>query len=251
MKKLFVLIAVSVFIASLPSNAAFWDRFKNNNNQSAQTQTQSQQTQAQQPQNTQTNQTQSASQSEATYPNDVDGTAISNGEYVGEDIDIEQMYRDMPVPTHRYIHNIDPDEYQDTRYSTWSPYPLFRLTAPLFFKSVAIQPGYYLLTPREHQGKWYMLFKEAGKVKYIVPCYKKEMVPFNFYKNNLPQVKLTTPQKIREFTLKLVGKHDDASKRKPIPDTFLEASDEDNNFISIIVYWGNYRYYMVLRSIQL
>ena len=192
----------------------------------------------------------SADQQSASYPQDVDKTEITQDEYTG-DIDVEQMYRDMPVPTLKYVHNIDPGEYQDTRYSTWSPYPLFRLTAPLYFKTITIEPGYYLLTPREHDGNWYILFKEAGKIKYIVPCYKKEMVPMNFYKNNLPQIKMTKIQLIREKTLKLIGKKVNSSKRKPIPDTYLEASDLDNNFISIIVYWGNYRYYFVLRTIQL
>ena len=190
------------------------------------------------------------SSEETTYPQDLDKQEITDDEY-SEDIDIEKMYRDIPVPDFKYVHNIDPGEYQDTMYSTWSPYPLFRLTAPLFFKTVAIEPGYYLLTPREHNGKWFILFKEAGKVKYIVPCYKKEIVPMDFYKNNLPQVKLTKIQLIREKTLKLVGKHVNSSKRKPIPDTYLEASDLDNNFISVIVYWGNFRYYLVLRTIQL
>jgi len=184
------------------------------------------------------------------YPEDVDTQQIAPDEYT-EDIDIEEMYRIMPVPDFKYVHNIDPGEYQDTMYSTWSPYPLFRLTAPLFFKSVKIDPGYYLLTPREHNGSWFILFKEAGKVKYIVPCYKKEMVPLDFYKNNLPQVKMTKIQLIREKTLQFVGKHFDSSKRKPIPDTYLETSDLDNNFISLIVYWGNYRYYFVLRTVQL
>ena len=185
----------------------------------------------------------------ASYPEDVNSQEISDDEYTQE-IDIEKMYRDMPVPEFKYMHNIDPGEYQDTMYSTWSPYPLFRLTAPLFFKSIAIEPGYYLLTPREHNGEWFMLFKQQGKVKYIVPCYLKEMVPLDFYKNNLPQIKMTKVQLIREKTLKFIGKHINSSKRKPIPDTYLEASDLDNNFISIIVYWGNYRYYLVLRTIQ-
>lgn len=192
-----------------------------------------------------------AQQQAASYPEDVDTQEILDDEYSADDIDIEKMYRDMPVPDFKYMHNIDPGEYQDTMYSTWSPYPLFRLTTPLFFKTIAIDPGYYLLTPREHDGAWYILFKEAGKVKYIVPCYKKEMVPMDFYKNNLPQVKMTKVQLIREKFLKAVGKNVKSSKRQPIPDTYLEASDMDNNFISIIVYWGNYRYYFVLRSIQL
>ena len=189
-------------------------------------------------------------QHETTYPDDVNAQEIAEDEYT-ENIDIEQMYRDMPVPEFKYMHNIDPGEYQDTMYSTWSPYPLFRLTTPLFFKSIAIEPGYYLLTPREHNGSWYILFKQQGKVKYIIPCYKKEIVPVDFYKNHLPQIKMTKIQLIREKTLKFVGKHVKSSKRDPIPDTYLEASDLENNFISLIVYWGNYRYYFVLRTIQL
>lgn len=189
-------------------------------------------------------------QQATSYPEDVNAQEIADDEYT-EDIDVEQMYRDMPVPTFKYVHDVDPGEYQDVMYSTWSPYPLFRLTAPLYFKTVAIEPGYYLLTPREHDGAWFILFKEAGKVKYIVPCYKKEMVPVDFYKNNLPQIKLTKTQLIREKALKFVGERFKSSKRQPIPDTYLEASDLDNNFISIIVYWGNYRYYFVLRTTQL
>lgn len=189
-------------------------------------------------------------QQATSYPEDVNAQEIADDEYT-EDIDVEQMYRDMPVPTFKYVHDVDPGEYQDVMYSTWSPYPLFRLTAPLYFKTVAIEPGYYLLTPREHDGAWFILFKEAGKVKYIVPCYKKEMVPVDFYKNNLPQIKLTKTQLIREKFLKFVGERFKSSKREPIPDTYLEASDLDNNFISIIVYWGNYRYYFVLRTTQL
>lgn len=241
MKKILILLFIITLFPINSVYGAFWNKSKASSQSTSQT-TSVQNSANQAP-------SQSSVQS-SSYPGDVDGESIDEDEY-DEDIDIEAMYRDMPVPNFKYIHNIDPDEYQDTMYSTWSPYPLFRLTAPLYFKTVAIQPGYYLLTPREHEGKWYMLFKEAGRVKYIVPCYKKEMVPMNFYKNNLPQVKMTTPQKIREKALHFVGKHFDSSKRKPIPDTYLDASDLDNNFISIIVYWGNYRYYFVLRSVQL
>ncbi len=236
MKK-FVILILILTMSCLSANAAFWNKGGKSTSQS---------NGAVQNSQTQTSQ----QQSETTYPDDLEEGPISEGASI-EDIDIEKMYRDMPIAEFKYIHNIDPGEYQDTMYSTWSPYPLFRLTAPLFFKSVAIEPGYYLLTPREHEGKWYILFKEAGRVRYIIPCYKKEVVPMDFYKNNLPQIKMTKVQIIREKTLKFVGDHFKSSKRDPIPDTYLEADDLDNNFISIIVYWGNYRYYMVLRSIQL
>lgn len=187
---------------------------------------------------------------EATYPADLDKEELEDDEFPW-DLDIEEQYREMPVPDFKYVHNIDPGEYQDTMNSTWSPYPLFRLTAPLYFKTITIEPGYYLLTPREHEGKWFILFKEAGRIKYIVPCYKQDVVPLDFYKNNLPQVKMTKVQLIREKALRFVGRTFKSSKRRVIPDTYLEASDLDNNFISLIVYWGDFRYYLVLRTIQL
>ena len=89
-----------------------------------------------------------------------------------EDFDYEKTYRELPVPTHSYVHDIDPGEFYDVKDTSWTPYPLFRLTAPLHFKTITIEPGYYLLTPREHEDKWYMLFKEQGKVKYIIPVYE-------------------------------------------------------------------------------
>ena len=79
---------------------------------------------------------QAAEQQAVSYPEDVNTQEIADDEYT-QDIDIEQMYRDMPVPEFKYMHNIDPGEYQDTMYSTWSPYPLFRLTTPLFFKTIS------------------------------------------------------------------------------------------------------------------
>ena len=156
------------------------------------------------------------------------GTTVS-----AEDFDYQQIYRDLPVPDVKYIHNIDPGEYYDTETSTWSPYPLFRLVAPLYFKSITIEPGYYLLTPREHKGDWYILFKEAGRIKYIVPVYNRDLTPVMFYDENLPKPEL-------KF-----------SQRMHLKQTYLELTDLDNNFISLVIYWGNYRYYTIFRTTQL
>ena len=167
------------------------------------------------------------------------------------DTDYEQIYRDLEPADFSYVHNVDPGEMYDVKDTSWSPYPLFRLTAPLFFKNTMVEPGYYLLTPREHKGNWYVLFKEQGKVKYIIPAYKREIVPMGFYEENLPKVKLTPTQKIPLKFHDFVGKHVKSSQRKPAPETYLEATDLEDNFISLVIYWGNYRYYMVLRTIQL
>ena len=163
---------------------------------------------------------------------------------------IPEIYRSLEVPTHKYVHDLDPEEFVDTQNAAWSPYSLFRLTAPLYFKTIAIKPGYYLLTPREHAGNWYMLFKENGKIKHIIPIYNKEIVPLDFYKDNLPEEKTTWSQRQHLKLLKFVGKFK-SSQRPEMPKTYLEAEDLDDNFIVIKLYWGDYIYHMVLRSIPM
>ena len=164
--------------------------------------------------------------------------------------EIVEIYRNLEVPTFRYVHDLDPEEAVDTQNASWSPYSLFRLTAPLHFKTITVPPGYYLLTPRQHNGDWYMLFKVAGKVRYIVPIFDKKMVPMDFYKDHLPEEKTTWSQKQHLRLLKFVGKFQ-SSQRPEIPKTYLEAEDLDDNFILIILYWGDYKYYMVMRSIAM
>ncbi len=168
-----------------------------------------------------------------------------------KEVDYEQIYRDLAVPEHKYVHDMDPGEFYDIKDTSWSPYPLFRLTGPLFFKTITIEPGYYLLTPREHEGQWYMLFKVQGKIKYIIPIYDRDITPELFYDENLPQPKMTFTQKVHLKTLDWVGRVFPSSKRKPAPQTYLEATDLDNNFLSLVVYWGAHRYYMIFRSVGL
>lgn len=167
------------------------------------------------------------------------------------DFDYQKVYRELELPDFSYQHNVDPHQYYECKGFTWSPYPLLRLNSPLFFKTISITPGYYNLTPREHKGRYYILFKEAGYVKYIVPVYKKEFVPEFFYEENLPKPKLTFGQKVQIYTLDFVGKHFPSAKRTPAPQTFLEMYDLDNNFVSVVVYYKEFRYYMILRTVQL
>jgi len=167
------------------------------------------------------------------------------------DFDYQKVYRELESPDFSYMHNVDPKQYYECKGFTWSPYPLFRLNSPLYFKKISIEPGYYNLTPREHKGKDYILFKESGLVKYIIPVYKKGFVPEFFYDENLPQAKLTFGQSFQIKSLDFIGKHFPSAKRKPAPQTFLEVTDLDNNFISIVVYFKEFRYYLILRTVRM
>ena len=168
-----------------------------------------------------------------------------------KDFDYQQVYRELEMPNFSYIHNIDPEQYSENQGFTWSPYPLLRLTSPLYFKNISIEPGYYNLTPREYKGKHYMLFKESGLVKYIVPVYDKNFVPEYFYEENLPKARLTFGQKFQIKSYDFIGKHFASAKRTPIPQSYLEITDLDNNFVSIVIYFKEFRYYTIFRTVKL
>ena len=165
--------------------------------------------------------------------------------------DYRQIYMNLQVPTFSYVHGLDPGQYYDNKNSTWSPYPLLKLSATLYFKTITIPPGYYLLTPTTYKGDDYLLFKEVGLVKYIAPVYKKEFVPEGFYESHLRQPKLKFSQKVEKNIMTFVGKHIKSAQRKPLPQSYLEVNDLDNKFVSIIEYYGPYRYYAIFRTIQL
>lgn len=168
-----------------------------------------------------------------------------------KNVDYEEVYRTLEVPTHKYVHNVDPGEYYDQQQSSWSPYPLFRLTSPIFFKSITIEPGYYALTPREYKDNWYILFKDGGKIKYIIPVYDREIVPMTFYDDHIPKPKLTISQSLHIKAMDTIGKIFPSAKRKPTPQAYLEATDLERNYLSLVIYFGNYRYYTIFRTIQL
>ena len=161
-----------------------------------------------------------------------------------------EIYNNLEVPDFSYLHNIDPDQYYDMKDTTWSVYPLFRLNSPIYFKTITVEPGYYLLTPREQDGKWYMLFKQNGIVKYIIPVYERDYTPEMFYDKHIPKPKLTTAQKIHMGFLDFIGKFKSTKRKSPIQ-TYLEVNDLENYFVSIVVYYGTHKYSTIFRTIKL
>lgn len=93
-----------------------------------------------------------------------------------KDLDYPKIYKNLETIKVNFIHDEDPDEYYDTQKIHFSPYPLIRLTHRLYVKNNVIEPGFYLLTPREYDGKKCVLFKEAGKVKHVVPVFEYKKI---------------------------------------------------------------------------
>lgn len=169
----------------------------------------------------------------------------------GYEPDYRQIYMDLQVPSFAYVHGIDPGQYYDNKNATYTVYPLFRLSSPIYFKTISIMPGYYELTPRNYKGNDYLFFKDCGAIKYTVPVYKKELVPEGFYESHIPKRKLKWSQQMDKNFFEFVGKTFKSAKRKPPIQTYLEVNDLDNKFISIVVYYGDYRYYTLFRTVQM
>ena len=163
---------------------------------------------------------------------------------------LEEVYRELSVPDFSYQHDVDPDQYYDMKDATWSPYPLIRLNSPIYFKNITVEPGYYLLTPREHEGDWFILFKQNGIVKYIIPVYNRDYTPEMFYDEHIPKPKLTTAQKIHMGFLDFIGNFK-STKRKTAVQTYMEINDLENYFVSIIIYYGSHKYSTIFRTIKL
>lgn len=164
--------------------------------------------------------------------------------------DYAQIYNDLEPADFSYLHNIDPDQYYDTKDATWSIYPLIRLNSYIYFKNISIEPGYYLLTPREHKGKWYILFKQNGLVQHIIPAYDRDLTPEGFYDSHIPKPKLTKAQKIHMGVLDFLGNFNSTKRKTPIK-TYMEVNDLENYFVSIIIYYGNHKYSTIFRTIRL
>lgn len=177
-------------------------------------------------------------------------TIFSANIVFAEEFDYVGVYQKLEIPNFKFVHDIDPGQYYDNKDATWSPYPLFRLNSPLYFKSLTIVPGYYLLTPTVNKDKDYLLFKQNGLVMYTLPVYKKEFVPEGFYEAHLPQPKLTLMQKMSKNTMSFIGKHFKKAKRKPSVQSYLEVNDLDNQFVSIVVYYGAYKYFTLFRTVK-
>lgn len=163
--------------------------------------------------------------------------------------DFATLYENTQVPDFELVHNLDPYQNEDYQKYAYAPYPLFRLSSDIYFKNQTVPAGYYILTPRNMKGRDYVFFKEAGKVKYIIPVVKKELVPVDFYHNNLPTPKYTKWQKFQKnFSEKFYTVFRNSSKKAPAPQSYIVTENVENNLYLIMLYYGEAKYYMVFQA---
>lgn len=174
-------------------------------------------------------------------------TSFQLGAYA--ETEYAKLYEQAQTPNFELVFNIDPYQNEDYQKYAYAPYPLFRLSSDVYFKKQTVPAGYYILTPREMKGNEYIFFKEAGKVKYIIPVVKKELVPVDFYHNNLPTPKYTKWQKFCKGTSEKFYKiFKNSSKKAPPPKSYVITENIEGNMYLIVLYYGEHKYYMVFKS---
>lgn len=171
------------------------------------------------------------------------GAAFANTPVKSEDY--RTIYESLEPADFEYIFGLDPYQPEDYQRYLASPYPLLRSGVDFIFKNIKIPAGYYLLTPREKNGAQYVLFKQEGKVKYIIPTYKKELVDPMFYKQHVPTPEKTKWQKACDAGNAFVGRVSKQSKKTTPPKAYIDVNQIGTEFWQLILYYGNEKYYMI------
>lgn len=156
--------------------------------------------------------------------------------------DYASLYKNQEQADFKLIQNIDPYQENDYLEYAWAPYPLFRSNRTLFYKGGVIDPGYYLLVPREMKGKKYIFFKENGKVKHAVPVYKTEVLAPNFYDQHIPKPVKTKRQKFCDSAKQKFYNHFKGSKQQSPPKSFITTEVVDNEYYELSLYYEQTKY---------
>ena len=162
---------------------------------------------------------------------------------LAEELNYEQIYKNLPVVQNDYINSEDPYEYDDYQKYFTSPYPLLRIWANLYFKNLTIREGYYLLTPREKDGQNVILFKQNGRIAFIIPVFEKKKInPALVYKE--PPKPKTPWYKVPWKCFKAGMAHMFGLDKTPpkLPKSLIETSYVGGPYFEMDFYYDEYLY---------
>lgn len=176
--------------------------------------------------------------------------SCTNSVFASEADEFIRKYENAQLADFELVQNLDPYQVEDYYKYAWSPYPLFRTSIDLYFKSIHIQPGYYILTPRTIKDKDYVFFKQNGKVIHIIPVADKDFVTELFYQEVMPEPKRNLFGKIYVKTRRNFYRIFRKGKKQDPPNSYIEASTIDNMFFRIDVYYGTTCYSLFFKKIK-
>ena len=93
-----------------------------------------------------------------------------------KEVNYNLIYKDTPILDFMYEIKLDPEEPEDYKDYSISPYILIRLPVKLRNKNIVLTPGYYLVKPEREDGFNFVIFKQKGRVIGAVPVYRKTWV---------------------------------------------------------------------------
>ena len=161
--------------------------------------------------------------------------------------DYEILYAKAQEADFTFMHDVDPYQDQEVYQYAWSPYLLFRTSSTFTFKSSTIPAGYYLLTARKYKDKNWILFKQQGKVQYIIPVLRTEVVAPDFYKKNLPQVRKNGWTKLGNGVCQVFYKVFKGSKKQNPPKSYIEVYRYEGNRYIMKYYYDKTVYITLFR----
>lgn len=161
--------------------------------------------------------------------------------------DYEVLYAQSQEADFKFMHDVDPYQDEDNFKYAWSPYLLFRTSSTFTYKSSRIPAGYYLLTPRQHNGKNWILFKQQGKVQYTIPVLRTEVVPPSFYKTHVPKVKKGAWQKLGDGICQVFYRVFKSSKKQNPPQSYIEVDRYEGSLYLMKYYYGQTVYITLFR----
>lgn len=163
--------------------------------------------------------------------------------------DFQKIYDELEPANFEYIFGIDPYQAEEYTKYMFSPYPLLRTGVNFIFKETIIPPGYYLLTPRKYEGRTYVLFKEQGRVKYMIPAYNVDLTTEEFYDENIPKPKMSKWKKVKTGIADTIGTmFPKKTQRMPIPKSYMEINDIDGEFYQVILYYETKKYFLIFKQ---
>jgi len=165
-----------------------------------------------------------------------------------KNIDIEAIYNKQIPCDVTFENNIDPYEQQDNYSWTLSPYPDVRLVMPMYSLKTIIEPGYYLLTPRQIGARYYILFKQSGKILYSVPVYESKQIDID-----KEYQRIKDPYEDAPFGLKSIFKAFGViSGRRThipkLPQYKVNCYDYDDRFYGMDIYYKDRVYKTVYKT---
>ena len=163
------------------------------------------------------------------------------------DIDWADLYNNSKPFESKLMNNIDPFQDEDNMKYSYSPYPLFRTSCHLYYRDMHIDPGYYQLTPRKMNERYFVFFKTNGKVKFIIPVVKREVSPSAYYKKFMPTPKLTLGQTIAKKWMNFWSKIFKGSGKQPPPSSYVELVDVDSFYV-LKLYFNEHCYYTIYKK---